>query len=64
MFVILPLKEFYASYNINVHYHGHPLLDAIKNSAVDKNFIENNRLNTLPIIAILPEVANKKLKIC
>ncbi|HPX59305.1 MAG TPA: lipid-A-disaccharide synthase [Bacteroidales bacterium] len=63
MFVILPFeKEFYASYNINVHYHGHPLLDAIKNSVIDKNFIENNRLNTLPIIAILPGSRKQEIK--
>jgi len=55
MFVILPFeKEFYAKYQMNVHYLGHPLLDAIKNTDIKPNFRADNNLNTNPIIAILP----------
>ncbi len=63
MFVILPFeKEFYASYNIDVCYQGHPLLDVVKNNSIDTNFIENNQLNSLPIIAILPGSRKQEIK--
>ena len=55
MFVILPFeKEFYAKYQMNVHYLGHPLLDAVKNAAINPNFKTDNELNNSQIIAILP----------
>lgn len=50
MFVILPFeKNFYAKHNYNVHYVGHPLLDAI-------NTLKYNEepLHAKPIIALLP----------
>ena len=58
MFVILPFeKEFYKSFNYDVDFVGHPLLDAIKSELGiinSKDFQEKNRLSDKPIIAILP----------
>lgn len=55
MFVILPFeKDFYAKYQMNVHYCGHPLWDAIKNIAVANDFRAKNGLDDRMIIAILP----------
>lgn len=56
---ILPFeKAFYAKYNYNADYVGHPLLDAIteniKESEAVRNFREINKLDERPIIAILP----------
>lgn len=58
MFVILPFeKEFYAKFNYDVDFVGHPLLDAI-NNLQKKTFTEfcteNNLLIDKPIIALLP----------
>tara|TARA_B100000524_G_scaffold348341_1_gene252558 strand:+ start:1581 stop:2687 length:1107 start_codon:yes stop_codon:yes gene_type:complete len=48
MYVILPFeKKFYEKLNFNVHYVGHPLLDAIKNSNKIKPINEK-------IVALLP----------
>ena len=59
MFVILPFeKEFYAHFDYDVAYLGHPLLDAIgdyRKEAISKEqFLLNNQLDSKPIIAILP----------
>jgi lipid-A-disaccharide synthase len=57
MYVILPFeKEFYARYNYDVHFVGHPLIDAISNrQQVDENtFRKDNHLSDKPIIALLP----------
>jgi lipid-A-disaccharide synthase len=55
MFVILPFeKEFYAKYQMNVHYFGHPLWDEIKNTTIADDFKYKNGLDNRPIIAILP----------
>ncbi|MEY3237190.1 MAG: hypothetical protein RI883_1291 [Bacteroidota bacterium] len=59
MFVILPFeKEFYAQFDFDVEYLGHPLLDAIgdfKKEAISKEqFLLDNQLESKPIIAILP----------
>ncbi len=59
MYVILPFeKEFYAQFDYDVTYLGHPLLDAIgdyQKTAVSKeHFLVSNDLNTKPIIALLP----------
>lgn len=63
MFVILPFeKDFYASHSFPVHYLGHPLLDAIKNHPINKNFIATNNLDSRPIIAILPGSRKQELK--
>ena len=59
MYVILPFeKEFYAQFDYDVAYLGHPLLDAIedyRHVAISKEqFLDNNQLENKPIIAILP----------
>ena len=55
MFVILPFeKDFYAKYQMNVHYLGHPLLDAVKNTNINPDFRAKNELDNRLIIAILP----------
>jgi len=59
MMVILPFeKDFYAKFQYDVEFVGHPLLDAIQNYeevAVSKEiFVATNKLSHLPIIAVLP----------
>ena len=59
MYVILPFeKEFYAKFDYDVEYLGHPLLDAIDNFKKDQQpkdaFYKEHGLNQQPIIAILP----------
>jgi lipid-A-disaccharide synthase len=59
MYVILPFeKAFYAQFDFEVEYLGHPLLDAIegfKSTFKGKEaFIKANELSDKPIIAILP----------
>ncbi len=57
MLVILPFeKEFYEKYNVDVHFVGHPLLDAISGlKEIDcQEFKSENNLNNKEIIALLP----------
>ncbi|MDR1792347.1 MAG: lipid-A-disaccharide synthase [Bacteroidales bacterium] len=55
LFAILPFeKQFYATEQMDVHYFGHPLLDVIKQYAVNEHFMDKNKLDKRPIIAILP----------
>ena len=59
MFVILPFeKAFYAKHQMEVHFVGHPLIDAIeqkkKSFMAKEEFIRQNNLSNLPIIAVLP----------
>ena len=57
MFVTLPFeKEFYKKYNYDVHFVGHPLLDAIADRPqVDESlFKKEHNLSNKPIIALLP----------
>lgn len=59
MYVILPFeKEFYAKFDYEVEYLGHPLIDAIDNFKADQlskeDFYSNYNLTNRPIIAILP----------
>ncbi|PHR71603.1 MAG: lipid-A-disaccharide synthase [Lutibacter sp.] len=57
MFVTLPFeKEFYKKYNYDVHFVGHPLIDAISDrSQVDVvKFKKEHNLSEKPIIALLP----------
>lgn len=59
MMVILPFeKDFYAKNGMDVHYVGHPLLDAVSKDLPTRpdvlHFRENNPLNDKEIIALLP----------
>lgn len=59
LYVILPFeKDFYKKFDFDVHYLGHPLLDAVddfKATIVDKKLIyTDNKLSNKPIIALLP----------
>ncbi len=55
MFVILPFeKDFYQQYDFEVHYVGHPLLDAFGELELDPTFRIRHALGQRPIIAILP----------
>lgn len=55
MFVILPFeKEFYAKYDYQADFVGHPLLDAIADFQKADSFLQNNLLDSKPIIALLP----------
>lgn len=57
MYVILPFeKDFYKTYNYDVHFVGHPLIDAIadRDQVSEYNFRKEYGLNDKPIIALLP----------
>lgn len=55
MFVILPFEQqFYAQYNMKVHYFGHPLLDVVRQTVTDEHFMVRHGLNDKPVIAVLP----------
>jgi lipid-A-disaccharide synthase len=57
MYVILPFeKDFYSKYNYDVHFVGHPLIDAIadRQQVDEKTFRQNHNLGDKPIIALLP----------
>jgi len=59
MFVILPFeKAFYHQFDFNVHYVGHPLLDAVadfKATVNDEKLIySENNLSEKPILLVLP----------
>ena len=57
MLVILPFEQdFYKKHQVNTHFVGHPLLDAISDLApIDaENFKKENGLNDKEIIALLP----------
>uniref|UniRef100_UPI00404A9804 lipid-A-disaccharide synthase n=1 Tax=Flavobacterium sp. TaxID=239 RepID=UPI00404A9804 len=58
LYVILPFeKDFYEKkHGFPVHFVGHPLIDAIKNSKKpnEEKFRRNNQLSAKPIIALLP----------
>lgn len=58
MFTIFPFEtEFYSKYNYRVHYVGNPLKDALdefkKNMQTKSGFLEKNKLNQKPIVALL-----------
>ena len=64
MYVILPFeKEFYKEYDYNVHFVGHPLLDAIANRVGNSNFRKDNKLSDNPIIALLPGSRNQEISV-
>lgn len=55
MFVILPFeRDFYARYDYEVDFVGHPLLDVISRFAPDSEFMARNGLGQKPVIALLP----------
>ncbi len=57
MIVILSFeKDFYAKYDVNVDYVGHPLLDSLNNEehTTKETFLKTNKLSNKPIIALLP----------
>lgn len=56
MYVILPFeKDFYKNrWQYDVHFVGHPLLDALKDFKAESNFRETYNLDERPIIALLP----------
>jgi lipid-A-disaccharide synthase len=67
MFVILPFeKEFYAKFNYEVDFVGHPLLDAISNLE-KKSFAEfcseNKLIAGKPIIALLPGSRKQEINV-
>lgn len=65
MYTILPFeKPFYDSYNYNVNFVGHPLIDAISNRKLidETKFREQHNLSNLPIIALLPGSRKQEIK--
>lgn len=68
MYCILPFeKEFYKKFNLDVHYVGHPLVDAIqefRHTALTKeDFLKKNQLNNSKILALLPGSRKQEIKI-
>lgn len=68
MYCILPFeKEFYKKFDMDVHYVGHPLLDAIKNhqaTAISSSeFKQKFNCDERPIIALLPGSRKQEIKI-
>ena len=65
MIVILPFeKDFYARYNYEVDFVGHPLLDMIKDLPDDikAKFKKLNNFDDKPIIALLPGSRKQEIK--
>lgn len=55
MFVILPFEEtFYQKFDYKVDYIGNPVLDLVRSHQPSSDFVQRNRLNPKPIIAVLP----------
>ena len=58
LFVILPFEKdfFETKHQFKVNFVGHPLIDAIQNFCPTNpaNFLSQNKLSNLPIIAVLP----------
>ncbi|MCL2290327.1 MAG: lipid-A-disaccharide synthase [Bacteroidetes bacterium] len=66
LITILPFeKDFYAKYNYEAHYVGHPLLDVVTNEMKNddwQDFKANYNLDDRPVIAILPGSRRQELK--
>lgn len=65
MYCILPFeKAFYKTYNYEVNFVGHPLIDAIANrTSVDETTFRNtHQLSNKPIIALLPGSRKQEIK--
>lgn len=55
MFVILPFeKDYFKTWNYEVEFVGHPLLDSISQRIPNANFRAENKLSDKPLIAIIP----------
>jgi lipid-A-disaccharide synthase len=55
MFVILPFeRDFYAKYDYEVDFVGHPLLDVVEDFEAPSGFTAAHQLTDAPIIALLP----------
>lgn len=55
MIVILPFEqEVYKKYDMQAHYVGHPLLDAIENFEADNTFKRKYKIETGKVLALLP----------
>lgn len=68
MYCILPFeKDFYEKFEVDAHFVGHPLIDAIqkfKALEFDKSkFLSTNKLDDRPILALLPGSRNQEIKI-
>lgn len=68
MLVILPFeKEFYQSFDYEVEFVGHPLLDAIANFSAQKpsfeKFCQEHQLDDRPIITLLPGSRTQEIKV-
>lgn len=66
MFVILPFeKDFYAGYDYDVDFVGHPLLDMVEDLPVNDpvDFRKKNELTEQPIIALLPGSRKQEIRI-
>ena len=66
MFVILPFeKDFYAKYDFEVDFVGHPLLDAMKDlpDLEEEKFKSENKLDERKIIALLPGSRKQEISV-
>jgi lipid-A-disaccharide synthase len=66
MFVILPFeKDFYARYDCDVDFVGHPLLDMIQNLPInsENDFRSQHGLSDKPVIALLPGSRKQEISI-
>lgn len=63
MYVILPFeKAFYAKFDYEVKFVGHPLLDVVNEQDADQNFIQKHQLDGRPIIALLPGSRRQEIR--
>ncbi len=67
MYVILPFeKEFFNKFGVDVHFVGHPLIDAVtsfkKEETNREAFLSENQLSEEPIIALLPGSRKQEIK--
>ncbi len=67
MYVILPFeKEFFKKFDVDVHFVGHPLIDAVtsfkKEETNRAKFLRENQLSEKPIIALLPGSRKQEIK--
>src|SRR5690606_25565943 len=68
MYCILPFeKDFYARFEVDVDFVGHPLLDAItdfRKNAFDKvQFLQETGLSDKPVIAVLPGSRKQEISV-